>query len=66
MSTSSLTYQQSISKHYHSGKHFSELYLHGGGKNQLEQNYVTAALCVCVGNYGIMSAVQTETFTDMR
>jgi len=31
----SLTYQQSVSKHYHSDKHFSEFYLQDGGKNQL-------------------------------
>jgi len=30
MSMWSLTYQQSISKHYHSDKHFSEFYLQDG------------------------------------
>jgi len=30
-----LTYQQSVFKDYHNGKHFSEFYLQDGGKNQL-------------------------------
>jgi len=37
-------------KRYHSGKHFSEFYLQDGGKSQLEQNYVTVALCVAQYN----------------
>ena len=35
MSTWSLTYRQSVSKRYHSDRHFSEFYLQDGGKNQL-------------------------------
>jgi len=35
MSVLSLTYQQSVFKHYHSDKHLSEFYLQDGGKNQL-------------------------------
>jgi len=30
-----LTYQQSVFKRYRSDKHFSEFYLHDGGKNKL-------------------------------
>ena len=35
MSIWSLTCQQSVFKHNHSGKHFSEFYLQDGGNNQL-------------------------------
>jgi len=43
---SSLTYQQSVSAHYHSDRHFSEFYLQDGGKNQLVQiwNKITSLL----------------------
>jgi len=34
MSIWSLTYQQSVFKHYHSDKHLSQFYLQNGGKNQ--------------------------------
>ena len=37
MSIGLLTYQQSVFKHYRSDKHFSEFYIHDGGKNQLIQ-----------------------------
>jgi len=30
-----LTYQQSVFKRYHSDKHFSEIHLQHGGKNEL-------------------------------
>jgi len=35
MSTWSLTYQQSVFKHYQSDKHLSEFYQQDVGKNQL-------------------------------
>ena len=45
MSIWSLTYQQSVFKHYQSGKHFSEFYLQDGGKKStgthVEQNDVS-------------------------
>jgi len=46
MSIWSVTYQQRVFKHYHSGKHFSKFYLQDGGKNQPQQNYVTVTLCI--------------------
>ena len=42
---------QSVFKRYHNDKHFSEIYLQGGVKNQLVEigndYYVTLALCIC-------------------
>ena len=43
-----MTYQQSVFKHYHSDRHFSQFYLQDGGKKptgiDMEQNYVTVTL----------------------
>ena len=52
MSIRSLTYQQSVFKHYHSDISQS-FYLQDGGKNQLadmERIYVTVTLCIRFGH----------------
>ena len=52
MSIWSLTYQQSVFKHYHSDISQS-FYLQDGGKNQLadmERIYVTVILCIRFGH----------------
>jgi len=52
MSIRSLTYQQSVSKRYHSDKHFWEFYLQDGAQKSTdidtEQNYVSVTLYTCI------------------
>ena len=47
----SLTYQQSIFKHYHSDKHFSEFlptrWWQKSSGIDMEQNYITVTPCIC-------------------
>jgi len=55
MSTWSLTYQQSVSKRYHSDKHFSELlptrWRQKSTGIDMEQNYVTVTLSIIRFNF---------------
>jgi len=55
MSTWSLTYLQSVLKHYHSDRHLSEFYLQDGGKNQLAQtwNKITSPSPICIINLSL-------------
>jgi len=48
MFISSLTYQQSIFEHYHSGKHFSDFTYKMAAKINWQKNYVTVTLCIAV------------------